>query len=96
MRTKKMGTKFRKWLEKLIAESKLSNRDIAVMFGINDALVGHYRKSQRLPAYTTLQRIKSTLGDNVDMNDLFDGAWQEVWNEDKNMFSEDDLSKSEG
>ena len=94
-RTKKTGNKFRAWLEKFIEESKSTNRELAVLFGINDALIGHYRKSIRLPGFVTLQRIKATLKEHIDLNDLFEDEYNDEWIEDKNMFSEENLSKSD-
>ncbi|MCD4657371.1 MAG: hypothetical protein K8S87_07480 [Planctomycetes bacterium] len=64
------NSKFRNWLEDFIKNNKLHNRDVGELFGVNDSLIGHYRKGTRLPTYTTLQRIKIATG--IDMNDLFD------------------------
>ena len=64
------SSKFRNWLEDFIKGNKLHNRDVGELFGVNDSLIGHYRKGTRLPTYTTLQRIRIATG--IDMNDLFD------------------------
>ena len=64
------NSKFRVWLENFIKNNKLHNRDVGELFGVNDSLIGHYRKGTRLPTYTTLQRIRIATG--IDMNDLFD------------------------
>lgn len=65
------GHKFRRWLTTYIDKNSMSNLDAAKLFGINDSLVGHYLRGQRLPAYGTLQKIKTAVPD-LDLNDLFD------------------------
>ena len=80
-------TRFRTWLQEFIAEKEYSNRDVAVLFGINDSLVGHYLSGTRLPTYTTLQRIKIAIG--IDMNLLFDKEYDDdsyIYDEEENPF----------
>ena len=81
-------TRFRTWLRNFIKEKGYSNRDAAVLFGINDSLIGHYLNGTRLPTYTTLQHIKAAIG--IDMNILFDKEYDDdsyIYDEEEDPFA---------
>ena len=64
-----VGKKFRDWLDKFLTDNDLSNRDAAILFGVNDCLIAFYLRGMRLPTYTTLQRIK--VATKINLNILF-------------------------